>query len=170
MQTLYNCVYPDSRIKLNKEDWALCNINIESDDSKRICDYFEKVNNRIDISKSSSMQTSEIFVNQLINKLQPYCKEIYGSIEPFCDGVEQGFIVSLFNQKTNDQFYIWSCESKTNQDLMILTSKEKTNQNLFLNDDLEKAQYFSRTNYDDAISYSISQIDIFLGKELEIKI
>lgn len=170
LQTLYNCIYPDSKIKLTKEDWAICSIDVESNNSDKICDYLEKVNNRIDISKTSSFQTSEIFINYLIKKLQPYQKEIYGNIEPFCDGREQGLMLSLYNQLTDDQFYIWACESKTDKDLMIITSNEKNNQNLYMQDDLEKAQYFSKDNFDDGISYSLSQVDKFLGKELNIGI
>lgn len=135
-----------------------------------MCDYLEKVNNRIDISKTSSLQTSEIFINRLIKQLQPYQKDIYGSIEPFCDGREQGLMLSLYNRLTDDQFYIWSCESKTDKDLMVITSKEKNNQNLYMQDDLEKAQYFSKDNFDDAIDFSLSQVNQFLGKELNIKI
>lgn len=148
----------------------MCNLNIESEDSQRICEYLEKVNNRIDISKSNSLQTSEIFINRLITQLKPYHKEIYGTIEPFCDGREQGLMLSLFNQKTNDQLYIWSCESKINCDLMIIISKDKNNQNLYMADDFDKAQYFTKNNYENAIDYSISQVDVFLGKELDIKI
>lgn len=79
-------------------------------------------------------------------------------------------MLSLYNQLTDDPFYIWACESKTNQDLMIITSKEKSNQNLYMQDDLEKAQYFSKDNYDDSIVYSLSQVNKFLGKELNINI
>lgn len=79
-------------------------------------------------------------------------------------------MLSLFNQITDDQFYIWACESKTDKDLMIITSNEKTNQNLYMADDLEKAQYFSNDNISEAINYSISQVDKFLGKELNINI
>ena len=86
LQTLYSCIYPNSKIKITLEDWATCNINVESNNSDKICDYLEKVNNRIDISKTSSFQTSEIFINKLIKSLQPYQKDIYGNIEPFCDG------------------------------------------------------------------------------------
>lgn len=79
-------------------------------------------------------------------------------------------MLSLYNQLTDDQFYIWSCESKTDKDLMVITSKEKNNQNLYMQDDLEKAQYFSKDNFDDAIDFSLSQVNQFLGKELNIKI
>ena len=170
LQTFYDSVYPDSRIKLTKEDWAICTIDIENNNSQKVCDYLEKVSNRIDITKTSSLQTSEIFINRLIKQLQPYQKDIYGSIEPFCDGREQGLMLSLYNQLTDDQFYIWSCESKTDKDLMVITSKEKNNQNLYMQDDLEKAQYFSKDNFDDAIDFSLSQVNQFLGKELNIKI
>lgn len=157
-------------MKLTKEDWAICSLDVESNNSDKICAYLEKVNNRIDISKTSSFQTSEIFINYLIRKLQPYQKEIYGNIEPFCDGREQGLMLSLYNQLTDDQFYIWACESKTDKDLMIITSNQKNNQNLYMQDDLEKTQYFSKDNFDDGISYSLSQVDKFLGKELNIGI
>ena len=53
---------------------------------------------------------------------------------------------------------------------MVITSKEKNNQNLYMQDDLEKAQYFSKDNFDDAIDFSLSQVNQFLGKELNIKI
>ncbi len=155
---------------MTKEDWAICTIDIENNNSQKVCDYLEKVSNRIDITKTSSLQTSEIFINRLIKQLQPYQKDIYGSIEPFCDGREQGLMLSLYNQLTDDQFYIWSCESKTDKDLMVITSKEKNNQNLYMQDDLEKAQYFSKDNFDDAIDFSLSQVNQFLGKELNIKI
>ena len=155
---------------MTKEDWAICTIDIENNNSQKVCDYLEKVSNRIDITKTSSLQTSEIFINRLIKQLQPYQKDIYGSIEPFCDGREQGLMLSLYNQLTDDQFYIWSCESKTDKDLMVITSKEKNNQNLYMQDDLEKAQYFSKNNLEDALSYSLSQINKFLGKELSIGI
>ncbi len=167
---MYSSVYPDSNIKLTKEDWAICSLNIESNNSSKVCDYLEKVNNRIDITKTSSFQTSEIFINRLIKQLQPYQKDIYGNIEPFCDGREQGLMLSLYNQLTDDQFYIWACESKTNQDLMIITSKDKNNQNLYMQDELEKAQYFSKDNFEDGINYSLSQVNKFLGKELNIGI
>lgn len=163
-------MYPDSKIKLNKEDWAICSIDIENNNSQRVCDYLEKVSNRININKTSSLVTSEMFINCLLKDLQPYHKEIYGNIEPFCDGREQGLMLSLYNQLTDDQFYIWACESKTDKDLMILTSKEKNNQNLYMQDELEKAQYFSKNNLEDALSYSLSQINKFLGKELNIGI
>lgn len=155
---------------MTKEDWAICTIDIENNNSQKVCDYLEKVSNRIDITKTSSLQTSEIFINRLIKQLQPYQKDIYGSIEPFCDGREQGLMLSLYNQLTDDQFYIWSCESKTDKDLMVITSKEKNNQNLYMQDELEKAQYFSKNNLEDALSYSLSQINKFLGKELNIGI
>lgn len=132
LQTLYSSIYPSSRIKINKEDWAICNVNIESNDSQKICEYLETVNNRIDINKTSSLHTSERFINQFIKSLQPYQKELYGVIEPFCDGKEQGLLLCLYNQLTDDQFYIWSCESKTNKDLMVVTSNEKDNQNLYM--------------------------------------
>ena len=130
----------------------------------------EKVNNRININKTSSLVTSEMFINNLIKDLQPYHKEIYGNIEPFCDGREQGLMISLYNQLTDDQFYIWACESKIDKDLMIVISKEKNNQNLYMQDDLEKAQYFSKNNLEDALSYALSKINKFLGKELNIEI
>lgn len=167
---MYNSVYPDSKIKLTKEDWAICSIDIESNNSSKVCDYLEKVSNRIDITKTSSFQTSEIFINRLIRELQPYQKDIYGNIEPFCDGREQGLMLSLYNQLTDDQLYIWACESKTDQDLMIITSKERNNQNLYMQDDLEKAQYFSKSDFDEGITYSLSQVNKFLGKELNLNI
>ncbi len=167
---MYSSIYPDSKIKLTKEDWAICSLDIENNNSQKVCDYLEKVSNRIDITKTSSLQTSEIFINHLIKNLQPYQKDIYGNIEPFCDGREHGLMLSLYNQLTDDQLYIWACESKTNQDLMIIASKEKSNQNLYMQDDLEKAQYFSKDNFDDGITYSLSQVNKFLGKELNIGI
>ncbi len=170
LQVLYGAVYPESKIKLTKEDWAICSIDIENNNSSKVCDYLEKVSKRIDITKTSSFQTSELFINYLIKQLQPYQKDIYGNIEPFCDGREQGLMLSLFNQLTDDQFYIWACESKTDQDLMIITSKEKNNQNLYMQDDLEKAQYFKKANFDDAITYTLSQVNKFLGKELSMDI
>lgn len=165
LQTLYTNTYPGSKKKLNKEDWAICSIDIENNNSQRVCDYLEKVSSRIDINKTSSLVTSEMFMNNLIQKLQPYHKDIYGSIEPFCDDREQGLMLSIYNQLTDDQFYIWACESKTNQDLMIITSKDKNHQNLYMLDDLEKAQYFSKNNFEEGIAYSIFQINTFLGKE-----
>ncbi len=170
LQTLYSCIYPNSKIKITLEDWATCNINVESNNSDKICDYLEKVNNRIDISKTSSFQTSEIFINKLIKSLQPYQKDIYGNIEPFCDGKAQGLMLCIFNNLTDDQFYIWACESKIDKDLMIVTSNEKNNQNLYMQDDLEKAQYFSKENFEDGINYSLSQVNKFLGKGLSIGI
>lgn len=65
LQTLYSSIYPDSNIKLNNQDWVLCNISIESNDSKQVSEYLEKVNNRVDISKSNSLQSSEIFIDKL---------------------------------------------------------------------------------------------------------
>lgn len=170
LQVLYSSIFPDSKIKLNKEDWAICSIDIENNNSQKVCEYLEKVNNRIDITKTSSFQTSEIFINHLIQKLQPYQRDIYGNIEPFCNGREQGLMLSLYNLLTDDQFCIWACESKTNQDLMIITSNIKNTENIYMQDDLEKAQYFSKDNFDDGIKYSLSQIDKFLGRELEIRI
>mgnify|MGYP001107678333 CR=1 FL=1 len=79
-------------------------------------------------------------------------------------------MISLYNQLTDDQFYIWACESKIDKDLMIVISKEKNNQNLYMQDDLEKAQYFSKNNLEDALSYALSKINKFLGKELNIEI
>ena len=74
LQTFYNSIYPDSTIKLNNEDWAICNVDIENNSSKNVCDYLEKVNNRVDISKTSSLQISELFINKLLKELQPYNK------------------------------------------------------------------------------------------------
>ena len=169
LQTVYSSIYSDSKNKLNKEDWAICNINIENNNFENICDYLEKVSNRINISKSDSYQTSEIFVNKLTNLLQPYHKDIYGVIEPFCNDCEQGLILAIYNNITNDSLYIWSCESRTNKDLMIIVSKEKNNQNLYLIDDLEKAQYYQNGNYEDALKYAITQIDNFLDKNINLK-
>lgn len=166
---MYSSIYPDSKIKLNKEDWAICNLNISDDHSDKVCDYLEQVNNRIDISKTSSLQTSEIFIEKLLQHLQPYHKEIYGTIEPFCDNREQGLMLSIYNQMTNDQFYIWSCESKTDKELMIVTSKDKTKENLFMLDDLEKAQYYKNNDFNSAIKYCVDELDKFLGKDLKIK-
>ena len=165
LQILYTTMYPNSRIKLNKEDWAICSLDIECNNGQKVCDYLERVSNRIDINKTSSFVTSELFINNLIKKLQPYQNDIYGNIEPFCDGQEQGLMLSLYNQLTDDTFYIWSCESRINQDLMIITSKEKNNQNLYMQDDFEKAQFFSKNNFEEGIAYSIFQINMFLGKE-----
>lgn len=39
-----------------------------------------------------------------------------------------------------------------------------------MQNDLEKAQYFSKNNLEDALAYCLSQINQFLGKELNIKI
>ncbi len=170
LQVLYNSLYPTSKINLSKEDWAICNINVESNNVQNIIDYLEKVNNRINISKSNSLQTSETFINRLIKNLQPYQKEIYGYIEPFCESETQGLMLSLFNSKTSDELYIWSCELKNSKDIMILTSNEKDSQNLYLIKDLDKAQYFSKNNFSDAIDYSLKQIDMFLDKSLNINI
>lgn len=169
LQTVYSCIYPNSNTKLNKEDWAICNVNVENNNFQQVCEYLEKVNNRIDISKTDSLQTSEMFTNRLVSLLQPYHNDIYGVIEPFCDNKEQGLMVALYNQKTNDSLYIWSCESKTNKELMIITSKEKTNQNLYMADDLEKAQYYQNGHYDEALKYSLIQIDNFLDKNINLK-
>lgn len=169
LQTLFESIYPNSRIKLTKEDWAICSLDIENNNSQKVCDYLEKANNRIDITKTSSFQTSEVFINRLIKQLQSYQKEIYGNIEPFCNGREQGLMLSLYNQLTNDPFYIWSCESKIDKDLMIIISKEKNSQNLYMQDDLSKAQYFSKDNFDDAINFSLTEINQFLGKTLNVK-
>lgn len=46
------------------------------------------LNNRVDINKTSSLETNELFVNQLIQKLQPYYNEIYETLGPFCDDEE----------------------------------------------------------------------------------
>lgn len=58
-----------------------------------------------------------MFINCLLKELQPYYKELYGNIEPFCDGREQGLMILLYNQLTDDQFYLWTCESKTDKEL-----------------------------------------------------
>ena len=79
-------------------------------------------------------------------------------------------MLSLYNQKTNDCLYIWACESKTNGDLMIITSNEKNKQNLYMADDIDKAQYYPNGTYEDAINFSLSKVDHFLDKELNIKI
>lgn len=145
-------------------------MDFEENHCQRVCEYFETVNNRIDITKTSSFNTSELFVNRLIKNLTPYNKEICGTIEPFCDNRQQGVMLSLQNIFTKDSIYIWACESKTNQELMVITSNEKNNQNLFMKDDLDRAQYYSNNNYDDAITFVKTEIDKFLGKELDIKI
>ena len=170
LQTFYNSIYPDSTIKLNNEDWAICNVDIENNSSKNVCDYLEKVNNRVDISKTSSLQISELFINKLLKELQPYNKEITGTIEPFCDNQEQGLMLSLTNKSADGKLYIWACEDITDKSLMIITSTEKTKQNLYMQHDLEKAQYFTNYNFSESISYVISKIDKFLNEDLNMKI
>ena len=170
LQALYSSVYPNSRNKINKEDWANCTIAVESNSSQKVCEQFEKINNRIDISKTSSLQTSELFMNDLVKELQPYHNEIYGTLEPFCDDREQGLMLSLYNQLTNDAMYIWCCEDKVKQDLMIVISRDKTKQNIYMQSDKELAQYFSKSNYDEAIHYSLTQVNKFLDKDLNLHI
>lgn len=170
LQALYSSVYPYSRIKVNKEDWAICNLAVENNYSKRVCDQLEVINNRIDINKISSLETSEIFLNRLIKELQPYHKEIYGTIEPFCDIKERGLMLTLYNQLNKDVMYLWCCEIEEKKDLMIIISKDKTPQNLYMNDDKTSAEYFSKFNFDEAINYSLNQVDKFLDKNLNIKI
>lgn len=170
LQTVYSSIYPNSKTKLSKEDWAICSISVENNNYQHICDYLEKVNNRVDISRSASLEASEIFVNKLVNLLQPYHKDIYGTIEPFCDNREQGLMLALYNQITDDSLYIWSCQAKSNKDLMIIVSKDKTSQNLYMEEDFDKAQYYRSGNYEDAIKYSICQIDEFLDKKINYSI
>jgi len=55
LQTLYSAVYPNSRIKINKEDLKYCDIDVENNNYEKICEAFERINNRIDVSKTSSM-------------------------------------------------------------------------------------------------------------------
>lgn len=132
-----------------------------------MCDYFEKINQRIQISKSESLQTSELFTNKLVHSLQTYHNDIYGIIEPFFDNENQGLMINLYNKTTSDNLYIWSCLSD-NKDLMIITSKEKTKDNLYMIDDIEKAQYFHKDSYEKAIEYSIEQIEKLLIKNVNI--
>ena len=170
LQALYSTVYPNSRNKVSQEDCAVCNIAVESNSNQKVCEQFEKINNRIDISKTSSLQTSELFMNALIKELQPYHNEIYGTLEPFCDDREQGLMLSLYNQLTDDSMYLWCCEDKVKQDLMIISSKDKTKQNMYMQSDKEVAQYFSKSSRDDAINYSLDQVNKFLDKDLKINI
>lgn len=116
------------------------------------------------------MQTSEDFINCLIKNLQPYQKEIYGTIEPFCNNYEQGLMLTICNQASDEQLYIWACESKNGEDLMLIISNEKTNKNLYMESDIEKIEYFNKNNFNEAIDYSITQINKFLSKELIFKI
>ncbi len=109
-------------------------------------------------------------MNDLIKALQPYHNEIYGTLEPFCDDKEQGLMLSLYNQLTNDSMYLWCCEDIVKQDLMIVSSYNKAKKNLYMQSDRENAQYFSRTNFDEAISYSLTQVNKFLKKDLNINI
>lgn len=171
LQVLYNKIYPDSKIKLNIEDWAISTLNMENKNIQKFCEYFEKINCRIDISKTSSLQFSEIFVNRLIQKLQSgnYQKELNGLIEPYCDKNHQGLMISFNNKIMNDSFYLWVSELE-NKEFMVLIAKEKNNQNLFMLEEFEKAHYFNKENFDEAISFSLSKIDKFLGKDLNMKI
>ena len=106
----------------------------------------------------------------MIKELQPYHKEIYGTIEPFCDIKERGLMLTLYNQLNKDVMYLWCCEIEEKKDLMIIISKDKTPQNLYMNDDKTSAEYFSKFNFDEAINYSLNQVDKFLDKNLNIKI
>lgn len=162
LQTVYNSIYPDDNKKLNSEDWAVCNINIENNDYEKTCEYFEKINNRIDISRSSSLQMSELFMNRLVNQLNPYNKQLCGTIETFCNDENHGLILSLLDKITDEKFYVWVCETVENKDIMIICSKEKAKKNLFMLDDYENAQYFNISNLSDAINYASNRIDDFL--------
>ncbi len=143
---------------------------MENNSSQKVCEQFETINNRIDINKTSSLQTSELFMNQFIQKLQPYHNEIYGTLEPFCDDREQGLMLSLYNQLTNDVIYIWCCEDKVKREIMVVTAKEKTKHNLYMQSDKDVAQYFLKSNFHKAINYSLNQVNKFLDKDLNIKL
>ena len=143
---------------------------MENNSSQKVCEQFETINNRIDINKTSSFQTSEIFMNKLIKELQPYHNEIYGTLEPFCDDREQGLMLSIYNQLTDDVMHVWCCEDKVKKDLMIVTGRDKTKENLYIKTDKDSIQYFLKSNYDEAINYSLAQVDKFLDKGLNLKI
>ena len=109
-------------------------------------------------------------MNKLIKELQPYHNEIYGTLEPFCDDREQGLMLSIYNQLTDDVMHVWCCEDKVKKDLMIVTGRDKTKENLYMKTDKDSIQYFLKSNYDEAINYSLAQVDKFLDKGLNLKI
>lgn len=145
-------------------------MDIENNSYQKVCDQLEKVYNRININKTSSFQKSELFINYLVKKLQPYHKDIFGTIEPFCDSRKQGLMLALNNQLTNEPLYIWACEDEVDNDLMIITSKNKNKQNLYMTEDIGNAQFFSNNNLEDGVIYITSQIEKFLFNEFTPKI
>ena len=166
---LYNVVYPTEKVKLDIEDWIMCDIAVQNNLPSKVCERFDMIHNRIDISKSSSLQASEIFMTHLINELQPYSNQIYGILEPFCDSTEQGLMLHILNKQTDEDMYLW-CSGDINHNLAIVTSNERTKQNLYLQDDKEDVKYFSKSNEEEAIQYCLNQIDNFIDKDINIDI
>lgn len=166
---LYNVVYPTEKVKLDIEDWIMCDIAVQNNLPIKVCERFDIIHNRIDISKSGSLQTSEIFMNHLIEKLQPYSEKVYGILEPFCDGIEQGLMLHLLNKQTDEDMYLW-CSEDIHHNLVIVTSDERTKQNLCLQDKKEIAWHFPKENEEDALQYSLNQIDNFIDKDMSINI
>ena len=72
LQLLYDTIYPDSKAEITKEDCIRCNINIENENVEELCDYLDRVYNRINISKTESFKISEHFAEVLINNMNPY--------------------------------------------------------------------------------------------------
>lgn len=54
--------------------------------------------------------------------------------------------------------------------MMIIVSDEQVKHNLYMQSDRDMALYFSKTNFNKAINYSLNQLNKFLDKDLNIKI
>lgn len=166
---LYNVIYPSDKMKLNMEDWILCDIAVNNNISAKVCERFEIINRRIDIYKNNSFQTSEIFMRKFTEELQSYHENMYGFLEPFCNGKEQGLMLRLVDKQTEEETYFW-CFGDNKNNLAIITSNEKTTQNLYFNEDRSLAQYFPKTNEKEAIEYCVDKVTKFLNKDINIKI
>ena len=159
LQLLYDTIYPDSKAEITKEDCIRCNINIENENVEELCDYLDRVYNRINISKTESFKISEHFA-----------EVIYGNIEPFCfDKEQQGVMLSLYDKITEAPLYLWVSFTEDNL-LMLVTSNKKNKQNICSDIDLQGAQYFREEDISVGIDYALSKIDTFLKKDLSIKI
>lgn len=78
-------------------------------------------------------------------------------------------MLSLYDPLTRNAIYIWCYEDKE-KNMMIIVSDEQVKHNLYMQSDRDMALYFSKTNFNKAINYSLNQLNKFLDKDLNIKI
>lgn len=114
----------------------------------------------MEITKNRSLEVSEKFFNNLEKKLERVSDNLAGYYKTFNNCREQGLMLTIYEQKSDDELLIWACECRNSDSIMVIIADRSCSDinDMFDDKAWRSAKYFKYDDYDGAIDYTMNII------------